>query len=271
MSLEKEYVLGTDRDELARLGLQHRIWSSQTFALWERAGFKLGQTILDLGCGPGYASIDLAQLVTQSGRVIAVDASTRFLAHLRQVCVSMGVSHVETIEADVQEMELPADSIDGAYCRWVMCFLSAPERAVAAVARALRPGGVLAIQDYFNYHTTTLAPRGRAFDRVVQATSASWRANGGDPDVAARLPAMLRANGLEVREITPHLRVARPGSPLWQWPTTFFHIYTPKLVAMGHLTDDDRLEYEREWAERTADPGTFFCTPPVFDIVAVKN
>src|SRR6185436_19234065 len=79
---EKEYVLGTDRVELERLGLQHQLWQAQAAAVWERAGFRRGQRILDVGCGPGFPTMDLAQRVGPRGMVVAVDISGRFLAHL---------------------------------------------------------------------------------------------------------------------------------------------------------------------------------------------
>jgi hypothetical protein len=81
---------------------------------------------------------------------------------------------------------------------------------------------------------------------------------------------MMQQCGLEVREIRPILRVARPGSALWNWPTTFFSNYTSVLVEMGLLTHADHEEFHIEWANRYADPATFFCTPPVFDVIGVK-
>src|SRR5262247_4321582 len=78
-----EYVLGTDDGELQRLGFQHRVWSAPAFALWERAGVHAGASVLDVGCGPGYGSMDLARLVGEHGRVLGVDLSERFLEHLR--------------------------------------------------------------------------------------------------------------------------------------------------------------------------------------------
>ena len=48
MSNQNEYILGTDPEELQRLGFQHRVWSKDAFALWERAGIGQGQRILDL-------------------------------------------------------------------------------------------------------------------------------------------------------------------------------------------------------------------------------
>jgi len=79
---ENEYVLGTECDELARLGLQHQLWLEQAAAAWERAGFHRGQNLLDVGCGPGFATLDLAQRVGPRGNVVAVDISRRFLTHL---------------------------------------------------------------------------------------------------------------------------------------------------------------------------------------------
>lgn len=77
-----EYVLGTGEIESTRLGLQHRIWSGPAHWLWERAGIRPGMTVLDVGCGPGHASIDLAEIVGPSGRIYAVDESPLFLKHL---------------------------------------------------------------------------------------------------------------------------------------------------------------------------------------------
>jgi ubiquinone/menaquinone biosynthesis C-methylase UbiE len=266
----KEYVLGTSDAELQRLGLQHKLWSAQALALWERAGFAPGQTIIDLGCGPGFATFDLAVLLGSTGRVIAVDESPRFLEHLRTELARRGLHNVETVESDVQKLSLPESTADGAYARWVLCFLKEPESAIAGVARALRRGGVFAIQDYFNYEALSLAPRSRIMTRVVRAVGESWRARGGDPDFVGRLPALCARSGLVVREIRPLLRVARPGSLLWEWPTTFFRNFVPVLVQNGFLTAAEQQEFEQEWANRTRDPNTFWFAPPVFDVIAEK-
>jgi ubiquinone/menaquinone biosynthesis C-methylase UbiE len=67
---QKEYALGTNDAEIVRLGVQHKLWSASAFAVWERAGIGVGKTVLDIGCGPGYTSYDLAGVVT-SKKVIA--------------------------------------------------------------------------------------------------------------------------------------------------------------------------------------------------------
>src|SRR5687768_9939182 len=73
MLQETEYFLGTRAAELARLGLQHRLWSGSAFDCRERAGIGQGASVLDLGCGPGYTSLDLVALVAPTGRVVAID------------------------------------------------------------------------------------------------------------------------------------------------------------------------------------------------------
>lgn len=265
-----EYVLGTNDAELERLGFQHRVWSEQAFAIWDRAGFTYGQQLLDLGSGPGFATLDLARIVGPQGRIVAVDASARFLQYLRARQQAEQIKNVESVELDVHELNLPKGSFDGAYARWVLCFVADPGRVIANVAAALRPGGVFAVQDYFNYVSLSLAPRSAIMEKVVKAVDASWRARGGDPDVMARVPAMMTAAGMRVREIRPQCRVARPGSLLWQWPTTFFRNFVPTLVESGHLTTADQNAFEAEWTARSQDANSFFCTPPVYDIIGEK-
>ncbi len=267
----RDYVLGTTDDEVVRLGFQHRVWAAQAYALWERAGFGPGQTILDVACGPGFGTLDLAHVVGPSGRVIAVDASEKYLALLNERLTGWERGVVDGRPGDVQRLDLPPASIDGAYARWVLCFVPDPDAVVSGVARSLRPGGVFAAQDYFNYASMTLAPKGPALARVVRAVEESWRGRGGDPDVMGRIPTICQRHGLRVTEITPHLRVARPGSMLWHWPDFFFRNYVPLLVEMGLLTAVEQTAFESEWSDRSRDPGAFFTTPPMFDVIAVKD
>ena len=267
----RDYVLGTDSDELVRLGFQHRVWSEQASSVWSRAGFAPGQTILDVGCGPGYTSIDLAHLVGPEGRVIAVDTSEHFIGHLKSRQQSQRLSNIDARLGDAQRLDLPEATLDGAYARWLLCFVADPQAVVAGVARALKPGGVFVVQDYYNYLALVLAPESAAFRRVVQAVHRSWAMRGGSIDVATHVPEMMRHCGLELKDVKPIVRVARPGSALWQWPETFFRNFLPTLVEMKLITSDDRHAFEKDWADRSNDPSALFCTPPMLDVIGVKQ
>jgi SAM-dependent methyltransferase len=267
---EEEYLLGTHTEEYERLGFQHRVWAAETYELWEQAGFAPGARILDLGCGPGFASLDLAYWVGRAGRVIAVDASARFLGHLARAQAALDLPQIERRQGDVAELELADGVLDGAFARWVLCFVPRPERVIARVARALRPGGTFAVLDYFRYSALSLAPPSAALERVARAVEESWRRAGGDLDIGGHLPRLFAEAGLEVRQVKPIVRVARPGSALWRWPDLFFRGYVPRLVEMGLLSRADAQAFESDWSARARDPQAFFTTPPIYAVIGVK-
>ena len=272
----QEYVLGTGRDELDRLAFQHRLWSDAAVAAWRRAGLCMGQSVLDVGCGPGFASFDLAQLVGSTGRVIGVDESSGFIAHVNAQAASRGLSQLSGVVGDAQN--LPAalsgvvepSSIDLAYARWVLCFVANPAAVVDQVARLLKPGGRFVVHDYFNYRAMTLAPRRRSYERVVAATIQSWEARGGDADICGRLPRLLKQAGLRLEHLEVHQRIARGHDTMFQWAHTWWRNYAPKLVAMGLLDAADCQELLRDLDEARASDTDFIVLPPVFELIAVR-
>lgn len=267
----REYVLGTHDDEVERLGLQHRAWRGPAYALWDHAGFGPGQTLIDLGSGPGHATLDLAHLVGPSGAIVAVDQSRRFLEHIELAKRALGLHWIRTVECDVQSLDLPSGAADGAYTRWVFSFVPDPEAVVAGVAQALKPGGVFALQEYVYYRAFELLPPDPIVDRIKEAVDRSFRNRGSDPDTAGRLPGILSRHGFEVTTLRPLNRLARPGTMLWQWPTSFFENYLPLLVRGGDITAAEEARFFEVWRARAADPNAFFLTPPMVEIVATRR
>ena len=204
-----EYALGTHDAEIVRLGIQHKLWSASAFEFWERTGISSGKTVLDIGCGPGYTSYDLAGLVAPEGKVIAIDASVRFVDHLRELLRADRHIPIEPHVGDVQALELPPDSLDAAYQRWVLCFVQDPEAVIRGVAKALKRGGVFAIQDYMHYEGILLSPQSKAFNHFMDAVSQAWNERGGDTQVGMKLPGLLAKHGLKPSEIRPLHRLAR--------------------------------------------------------------
>ena len=198
---EKDYVLGTHDDEINRLGLQHRVWRLRTLDAWKRAGFTAGQTLMDVGCGPGYATIDLAEIAGPKGRVVAMDRSRRFLDALESIRVQRGLASITTHELDLDEGDLPEIEADGAWIRWVFAFVKRPRNLLARIAGRLKPGGVMVVHEYFNYATWQLAPKSSELEEFVRVVMESWRADGGEPDIGLDLPGWL--DELWIRDADP--------------------------------------------------------------------
>lgn len=272
-----EYVLGTDHAEFLRLGLQHRLWSDLTMSTWRHCAVRPGAHALDVGCGPGHATTDLAQIVGQGsapGTVVGVDESAAFIQSLRALASARGLTNVQAHVGDVQRLGaagLAPRSFDLAYARWVLCFVPDPRAVVEGVAALLKPGGFFGVNDYFDYETMALAPRRPAFERVIRAVGASWRGAGGDPDIAGRLPRLMHEAGLDVVHLRVDQRLARPGETMWAWPDTFWANYVPRLVEQGHITGAQSHEFFAAWREASNDPHTFMMLPAVFEIVAQKR
>jgi SAM-dependent methyltransferase len=271
---EREYVLGTGDDELARLAQQNRLWSDTVVTAWLRAGVVPGMRALDVGCGPGFAAFDLAQLVGAGGAVLGVDESANFVAHANAQAEVRGLPWLRARRGDVQQLDdaLAGEApFDFAYARWVLCFVRDPHAVLQGIARALRPGGRIVIHDYFNYGSMTTGPRRESHDRAVAATMRSWREQGGDPDVMARVPPLLAELGFEVELLQAHTRVARGGDSMFTWSETWWRTFAPKLVQKGLLTAADCERLLADLAAIRASGTEFVQCPTVYELIARKR
>lgn len=267
---QKEYVLGSRAEELARLEFQHSVWAREQRALCQRAGIGAGSRVMDLGSGPGFTSFELASIVGPTGRVLARDQSAEFLGFLAAERDRRGLGHVEVSEGPVEELELPAASLDFVYARWLFCWLPDPGQAVERVSRFLRPGGAIVMQEYLDWGAMKLAPREPKFDRLVEACLESWRLAKADMNVAEKMPAFAARAGLTVEHFQIVPRLGRPGSPEWGWLYQFYETYASKLVPQGLLT---AAEYAEGFATLQARPDKLerFCiTPTMADLVLRK-
>lgn len=274
MTGEKDYVLGTHDEEIERLGLQHRVWRPRTTDAWARAGFTVGQTLLDIGCGPGYATLDLADIVGPTGRVVAIDRSRRFLDHLESERSRRGLEQIDTVEIDLDDARLsghlPKDA-DGAWGRWVFAFVQDPRALLERVAGALKPGGKLVIYEYFDYSTWRLAPRSAALELFVEKVTETWRATGGEVEIGLSIPGWLGELGFEIESTRPLIDVVGPDSYVWQWPKAFVGVGVDRMLELGSLTSDEAEGVQSALAKAELDPHTLMVTPGVLEIITTKT
>ena len=268
---ETDYVLGTHDEEVARLGLQHRVWRDVVADCWQRVGITPGWRVLDVGAGPGYATADLAEIVGPGGAVLAVERSARFLEVARERCRQRGLNNVEFREADLMEYSLGALGYDASWCRWVASFVSSPQKLVENIAGALRPGGIAIFHEYSDYETFCFMPIKPTLQRFITEVMESWRASGGEPNVAKELPRLLRAAGFRVHAIRPQVRTVSPRDYTWQWPKSFIEINAVRLQELGRVTPEWTAQLLREFREAEAEEGSWFTTPMFLEIIAQRE
>jgi SAM-dependent methyltransferase len=268
---EHHYVLGRDDEETSRLNAQNELWSPITNGFLDRLDIPVGARIAELGCGPGLMLSSLRERAGDGGSVEAYDASADWLEHIDARSAELGWENVSTGAADLRDIELEEGAYDLLFSRWVFSFLPDPEVIIGRLSRALKPGGILAIEDY-NHHGVSSYPHSAGFVAVIEATRQMYYGQGGDPFVAGRIPIGMRAAGLELCDLEPTVLAGGPGSSVFQWAHDFFtsESQLDNMQERGGLTDGDRALFKEEWPVVCATPGAMFYSPILMDVAGQR-
>jgi SAM-dependent methyltransferase len=152
-----------------------------------------GMTILDVGCGPGTITADLAERVPD-GSVTGIDAETAVLDNGRDVARDRGLTNLEFQPGDVYALEFPDDTFSVVHAHQVLQHLGDPVAALREMRRVTRPGGFVAFRDA-DYGGMTWYPRSPGLDEWLALYRLVARGNGGDPDAGRRLHGWAREAG----------------------------------------------------------------------------
>lgn len=270
MSQNKDYVLGTNQIELKRLGLQHNVWKPFVLDCWQRAGLSIGHKVVDVGAGPGFASIDLAEMVGEAGEVFSIERSNNFTETIHALSSNGKHKNIRVYELDLIKDELPSLKADFSWCRWVACFVSDPELLIQKVSKTLRKGGVAIFFEYCDYSTWRFAPQNPILESFVDEVMKSWRDTGGEPDIALNLPTYLVNNGFNIRPVRPHVFCVHPNEFIWKWPASFIEINAKRLNELGKVTKEWEIDVINELKKVESNPISYMITPMVLEIIAEK-
>lgn len=267
---DEDYVLGVNAAELARLGLQHRAWRKHALAAWERAQLRPGMQVIDAGCGPGFATLDLAEQMEGAGKILAFDRSSEFLQHLDIRAHERGFGLIETLQGDVTKDALPLEFADRIWSRWMLIFVEDLDAALDNLIGALRPGGRLVLQEYLDYRAWNMLPESAPFNQFREAVMASWDRFGGDANVGTRLHAAFAKRGMRVLYAQPVVYLISPEDPLWRWPGSFEQTGPDRLVELGLLSIEEAKAIRADWERASLDPQSRMLTPIQIEMVIEK-
>ena len=223
-----------------------------------------GQDLLDVGCGPGTITLDLARAVAPC-KVIGVDAVEEPLVAARTEAAAAGVSTLTYAVGDAYALGFDAASFDVVHAHQVLQHLADPVAALREMRRVCRWGGLVAARDS-DYAAMAWHPADPDLDRWLALYEAVARRNGGEPDAGRRLLAWALEAGFE--DVTPSASTwcfATPGDRAW-WGGLWADRVTSSAFAThaleAGLTDRDELARIADaWHRWAAQPDGWFIVP----------
>lgn len=205
----------------------HRSRTAENSATYLVPSLAPGMRLLDVGCGPGTLTVDLARLVAP-GEVVGVDVSAEVVAEATAYAVEAGASNVSFTAGDLRDVDLAAASFDVVHAHQVLQHVRDPIGLLVTMKALAKPGGVVAARDSI-YSSFGWYPTDPRLDRWLEIYLAVTKRNGADADAGTRLLAWARAAGFT--DVTV-------SSSTWTW-----------------ATPDTRTWWGELWADRTVGPG----------------
>ncbi len=224
-----------------------------------------GLRLLDVGCGPGTITVDLAARVAP-GEVIGFDVAGDVIARADALLERDGAPTNCTFTVDdVYAIDHPDASFDVVHAHQVLQHLTDPVAALVEMRRVLKPGGVLAVRDA-DYGGMTWAPATPAIERWMAIYQATAAQQGSQPDAGRHLLGWVQAAGFADIDTTVDVwTFATPAARAWWgdlWADRVEHSsFATHALDLGLATPGDLAEIASGWRAWIDEPAGFFACP----------
>lgn len=233
-------------------------------AAYALAEFTPGRRVLDVGCGPGSITVDVAARVAP-GRVTALDSSASAVELARQSAAEAGADNIDFLVGDVHALDLEDDTFDVVHAHQVLQHVGDPVAALSEMGRLAHPGGVVAVcdSDYSGMYWYPPLPELDAWMGVHQGLA---RRNGGEPDAGRRMLAWARAAGFaDPTYVVEAWNHSTPERRTWwgqMWARRILESDTARqAIDEGLATRQELEEISAGWLRWSKDPDGVFVVP----------
>jgi SAM-dependent methyltransferase len=233
----------------------HRRRTAQDSAGYLLPYLGAGMSVLDVGCGPGTITVDLAARVAP-GQVTAVELNDEVLDLARAEARERNQLNISFATSDVHALDFPDNTFDVVHAHQVLQHVAEPVQALRELRRVCVPGGIVAVRDG-DYAGIIWFPRLPALDRWLDLYDRAARANGGEPDAGRRLLSWAQEAGFD--DITPTGSMwcfATPETRDWwgrMWADRIVEsALARQLVDSGMATTADLNEISSAWRDWAA-------------------
>ena len=264
-----DYVLPTGQDDESRLNLIHAVYGRVSLQGLEAARIGEATRVADIGCGTGTIARSIAQRITPSGSVDAIDIAEEQVEVARSSPVPPGAAPIHYHVGEYLEPGLPEGSYDVVFCRLVLCHLQEPARAVAAMANLLVEGGRLVLVDMDMRDTFTMPPCSFYESILAEAVFPYGAHIGVDYAVGRRLPELMSGAGLATESVVADQPIYRHGPEKHLWERTWAVAFQ-RVVASGWMAADRSDELISGAERHTESPEVWVAVAKMFAVVGRK-
>lgn len=223
-----------------------------------------GMSILDVGCGPGNITADLADLVAP-GPVVGIDVAASVLEEARALASERGAGNISFIPGDFRAAGLAPGSFDVVHAHQVLQHLRDPVDALRAMGRLAKPGGIVAARDS-DYSAMTWAPDDDRLDRWRAIYLQVTRRNGAEANAGRWLLRWAHQAGLhQASYSTSTWTYATPADRTW-WGDLWAEralasTFAEQAVAYGVATPGELADIADAWRTWSTHPDSTFMIP----------
>jgi SAM-dependent methyltransferase len=210
--------------------------------------------LLDVGCGSGELSLDLAFTV---GQVTGVDVDLEEIETARRAAMQAGISNADFHVGDAYSLDLPSDHFDAVLAHSVLEALERPTAAVTEMKRVLKPGGILAVASVEYAGLVLAGPHHDLTSRFYAIRERLWQIEGADPYLGRELRGLLLGAGFAdviatttsinygTTELVNEFGLGRAEDCNDDW-------YSTSAVQHGLATQKELAAMRRAWLEWSA-------------------
>ncbi|WP_210424378.1 class I SAM-dependent methyltransferase [Gephyromycinifex aptenodytis] len=223
-----------------------------------------GVRLLDLGCGPGSITLDLAERVGHVGYVLGIDSAAAAIEAATATAAQRGDQRTRFAVGDLSDLNVEPGSFDIVHAHQVLQHVPDPVAALKAMARYCAPGGIIAVRDA-DYGAMAWYPPSDGLQRWHTIYCTGARNAGAEPDAGRRLRAWAQDAGLRVASATSSTwTYATTDSTRWWGNSQAERVrnstFTRRAADLG-LTAEQIEQIAVSWQEWGQDPQAWFFLP----------